>query len=309
MPRKKTHQEFINEMREKRPEVIVLGKYIDAKTKILCYCTISKTTWSPTPDSLLRGKKCPTCALKGRVYKRRKPHEQFIKEMSIKHPNLIVNEEYKGAWIKISCICTICNTTTSYYPANLLFGEGCWTCGNRKIGEKLSMKLDTFLSKLSEVNSNITYRGNFINASEHVDVKCNICGHEWAPVAKSLLHGYGCPICNQSHGEKEIDKYLHNHNIEHAHQKEFDGLIGLGGGNLSYDFYLPKYNLLIEYQGEFHDNTAEIQTEEDFLKQQEHDYRKKEYTIEHSIQLLEIWYYDFDNITTILDEFFTIQND
>lgn len=28
-----------------------------------------------------------------------------------------------------------------------------------------------------------------------VDVKCNICGHEWAPRADSLLNGYGCPVC------------------------------------------------------------------------------------------------------------------
>ena len=301
MPRKKTHQEFINEVKQKRPEVIVLGKYIDARTKIPCYCTISKIIWSPTTDNLLRGKKCHVCALKSRTDKRRKSHEQFVQEIAIKHPNLIINEQYKGAWEKISCTCTVCNTTKLYYPADLLYAGGCWVCGNKKIGEKLSMKLDTFLNKLSEVNINITYQGNFINASEHVDVKCNICGHEWSPVAKSLLQGCGCPICNQSHGEKEIDKCLHANSIEHIHQKEFDGLVGLKGGNLSYDFYLPTYNLLIEYQGEYHDGTAIIQTEEEFLKQQEHDGRKKEYAIIHSIDLLEIWYYDFNNIIQILD--------
>ena len=39
-----------------------------------------------------------------------------------------------------------------------------------------------------------------------------------------------------------------------------------------------------------------------FKKQQEHDKRKREYAKNHEIKLLEIWYYDFDNIKEILEE-------
>jgi hypothetical protein len=65
---------------------------------------------------------------------------------------------------------------------------------------------------------------------------------------------------------------------------------------------LTKYNLLVEYQGEFHDGTAWQQTEIDFLRQKEHDKRKKIYAKNHSIHLLEIWYWDYDNIEQILSE-------
>ena len=236
MPRKRTHQEFINEMKEKRPEIVVLGEYINATTHVLCYCTISHDTWSPLPYDVLHGKKCPTCALKGRADKRRKPHQQFVDEMKIKHPNLVVNTQYRGAWQPVECTCLTCNTTKNYYPANLLY-SGCWICGNKKIGEKLSMELDTFLQKLSVVSPDIEYVDGFVNASSPVNVRCKICGHSWSPKAQSLLQGYGCPICRQSHGEKEIDKYLHENNVNHIHQKEFDGLVGVGGRNLSYDFY------------------------------------------------------------------------
>jgi hypothetical protein len=130
-----------------------------------------------------------------------------------------------------------------------------------------------------------------------------------------------CSICNKSKGEKrckevfisknfieilqeehdkllDMDKYNNTYFIS---QKTFDGLIGLGGGLLSYDFYLPKYNLLIEYQGEFHDGTAYQQSKKDFEKQFEHDRRKKEYAKQHNMILLEIWYWDFDNIEEILE--------
>ena len=67
---------------------------------------------------------------------------------------------------------------------------------------------------------------------------------------------------------------------------------------------LPKYNLLIEFQGEQHERCMDIfhATENDFKKQQEHDKRKREYAEEHNIELLEIWYWDYDKIENILSQ-------
>lgn len=151
--------------------------------------------------------------------------------------------------------------------------------------------------------------------------KCSTCGYNWlaSPNNRTYMKS-GCPECNKSKGEKEckrvfvdrgfveitqndyynlLDLYKDNY-IYFIPQKTFDGLLGVGGGLLSYDFYLPKYNLLIEYQGEFHDGTAYQQTKEDFEKQLEHDRRKREYAENNNIKLLEIWYWDFDNIESIL---------
>lgn len=44
------------------------------------------------------------------------------------------------------------------------------------------------------------------------------------------------------------------------------------------------------------------QTEEKFEIQKEHDKKKKEYAESHNIELLEIWYWDFDNIEKILEK-------
>jgi hypothetical protein len=131
---------------------------------------------------------------------------------------------------------------------------------------------------------------------------CKECGHEWKTSICSRSNGNGCPECNKSKGEKRVKKYLESSNINFIQQIIFDDLIGLGSGNLSYDFYLPDYHLLIEYQGQFHDGTAFQQTEEEFKYQQEHDRRKSEYAIKNNIRLLEIWYWDFDNIETILKQ-------
>ena len=111
-----------------------------------------------------------------------------------------------------------------------------------------------------------------------------------------------CPYCERpTRGEQRIIDYLDCFmKNQYIYQQYYDGLVGINGGQLSYDFYLPTYNLLIEYQGELHDGTADKQTSEEFEIQKEHDKRKREYAKAHNIDLLEIWYWDFDNIENIL---------
>jgi len=136
-------------------------------------------------------------------------------------------------------------------------------------------------------------------------------------INNSLTCKFRCPLCEYSKGEERIEKYFKSlgwngclqntychlkdkNNINYIGQKVFNDLVGVNGGLLSYDFYLPIYNLLIEYQGEFHDGNTRNQTEQDKLRQKEHDRRKRTYANLHNINLIEIWYWDFDNIEKIL---------
>ena len=65
----------------------------------------------------------------------------------------------------------------------------------------------------------------------------------------------------------------------------------MGGGKLSYDFYLPDYNLLIEYQGIQHKEPVIFFGGDKALRsQQARDRIKREYALSHNINLLEIWY-------------------
>lgn len=74
-------------------------------------------------------------------------------------------------------------------------------------------------------------------------------------------------------------------------------------------FFLPKLNILVEYQGEQHESPIDIfGGDEQFKIQQEHDFRKREYAKSNNIQLVEIWYYDLNNIEEILKERININN-
>lgn len=128
--------------------------------------------------------------------------------------------------------------------------------------------------------------------------------------ANFTSHGRRCPSCKESHGERKIREYLIKHNIEFIPQKTFPKLLGIGNKPLSYDFYIPSKNLLIEFQGEQHyrpvdfNNEGIEQAEKNFEKQQEHDKRKRDYAKQNNIDLLEISYIQEDEIEEILDKIF-----
>ena len=60
MGRKKTHTEFIEELKIVNPEITVIGKYINSQTKIEVQHTCGYK-WNTTPNNLLKGSSCPKC--------------------------------------------------------------------------------------------------------------------------------------------------------------------------------------------------------------------------------------------------------
>ena len=64
---------------------------------------------------------------------------------------------------------------------------------------------------------------------------------------------------------------------------------------------MPKFNLLIEYNGKQHYKSIEYFGGGKSLEiQQKRDFSKKQYCIKNNIKLIEISYLDFNNIEEIL---------
>jgi len=194
--------------------------------------------------------------------------------------------------------------------ANRTNGNNCPYCSGRYASKEYNLLLvNPELCKEWDYNKNNKKPEEYTpNSISKVYWKCNKCGWEWKAKIHNRNNNRGCPQCNKSEGEKAIKKWLENNQIYYICQKEFSNLIGINKGKLSYDFYLSQYNLLVEYQGEQHDHPVDFKgkgmkyAEKEFKKQVEHDKRKKEYAKNNNIELLEIWYWDFDNIEKILDE-------
>lgn len=74
---------------------------------------------------------------------------------------------------------------------------------------------------------------------------------------------------------------------------------------LSYDFYIPTYDTLIEYQGiQHYRRTLLTATDEKLSKQIAHDSLKREYACNNGFNLIEIPYtaYDMDKVAQYLLE-------
>ena len=191
-------------------------------------------------------------------------------------------------------------------------GYGCPYCAGQLPSDDYNLlKINPNVCKEWDYNKNINNPSDYTpNSGKKVWWKCNICNKSWfATIShRTSKDGRGCPHCNLSKGEIAILNFLDKNIINYTQQKIFEGLLGVMRKNLSYDFYLPGYNLLIEYQGEFHDGKAKLQTPSEFKKQKEHDKRKREYAKNNNINLLEIWYWDIDNIEKILNKELKIEN-
>lgn len=229
-----------------------------------------------------------------------KTHEEFLEEIKQLHGNnYSLLTEYIKSTIDVIVKHEICCHQFSTTPNQFLSGSECPKCyGTPK------KTTEDFYEEVKEItNGEYELLTEYLTALDNIKLKHMKCGHEYEVRPNDFLNGNRCPKCKESKGENRIRKFLEGNQISFEDQKKFDMLLGVGGKNLSYDFYLPKQNILIEYQGEFHDGSATCQNENQFKRQWEHDRRKREYAKSNNIMLLEIWYWDFDNIEKILDQY------
>lgn len=207
---------------------------------------------------------------------------------------------YNGIDKDIEIICPIHG---SFYqkPNPHLCGKGCFDCGydNKRLDR------EKFIEKCREIhgdkyNYSLT---NYVNIKTKISIICTKHGvFEQTPHNHKL--GNGCPKCNCPYNEVIISNILKSKNIKFETQKKFSGCKYIR--ILSFDFYIPEFNLCIEYNGEQHyraiDHFGGIDV---FNSQIKRDKIKEEYCRKNNINL-EIIKFNEDlnvKIDTILLEY------
>lgn len=102
MVKRKTHDQFVGEIKIKHPYIKILGRYITSKDRILCECQKDGYQWTPTPYSLSAGHGCPKCSNNNK-----RTHEELIAELENINPNIEVLGKYVNSTTKILCRCKI----------------------------------------------------------------------------------------------------------------------------------------------------------------------------------------------------------
>lgn len=196
MGRKKTQEEFENQLLLRNPNICVKGIYKGSNIPIHCMCNICGNEWDPLPTNLLHGYGCPECGKRTISKKLRKDPKDFFNELSIKNPSIKIIGEYVDYKTKILCQCTICGNKWSANPGDIIQGHGCPKCYESRRGTSLRKKHTEFIEQLQKTNPTIIVQGEYKSGKESLQCKCRICGNTWQPKPSDLLQGTGCPECN-----------------------------------------------------------------------------------------------------------------
>ena len=285
-------------------EYEVLSDYKNYNTKIEYRHNVCGTKFKMKPVSFKESQsKCsnPYCKRKIHILKNKENFIQKVDELGY-----IVKSEYLGIDEPMDFQCKKCNTIFSLNKASKIY-ENVDTshCPNCASNIAMSISSNEFYKKFNDnFGDEFEIISDYSGCDSPIKILHKKCGNisEYYRAGK-IFSEYICPCkyCNISNGEKAIMNFLESRLITYEYQKKYNSLFAVNNGVLSYDFYIPNNNVVIEFQGKQHFEPIEyFGGKEYFDIQQEHDRRKRQYAKDHSIKLLEIAYWDFDNIEEIL---------
>lgn len=203
----------------------------------------------------------------------------------------------------INFTCAHCGRVNTKEVANLLKQK--YDCGYCE-GSKQSKDTDSFLKELYEKAGNrFTLLTEYINVKTPIKVRCNECGFIREVKPNTLLLSTFCPKCGkkESIGERTISKYLEQYNISYIPQMYFSNWdIGIH----YFDFYIPSFNLVLEFHGKQHYEFNEFfhKTIEEFNYRQQKDLIKKESALQNGLNYVSINWKLISNLDFILTYIF-----
>jgi hypothetical protein len=190
LSKKKTHEEFIQQMETVDPNIEILSHYENNRSLIKCKCKIDGYEWVTQAVSLTQGRsKCKKCI----VRKRTITHEEFLEEMATLHPNIEVLGHYVNRVTYVKLRCKIDGYEWSKQPKSLINNRtGCAKCArNAKLTHT------EFIQQVSELYPNVKILSTYSSMRKKIHCKCNIDHYEWYPTPEHLTRRLqGCPICS-----------------------------------------------------------------------------------------------------------------
>ena len=311
---------YLKKLENEGIQVEVLGEYVNNHTKIKHLWKECGHVTEIRPKHVLSGIRCTKCP---KVSASRRTHEEYVGLLQEKGLDTVVVplENYVKGAIKILHRWLECGHTAKMAPTKVLIGYGCPTCQKEKmiqrcvaISEAARMRsaseLDKQVGKIHGTKVRRDPDTPYVNALTKISWVCDQ-GHRWEATPASIKSGIGCPECarRKYKGEVLTKEVLEEYGIDFQTQKKFADLYHKRESSpLSYDFYIPSMDILIECQGEQHYKPSTYfhgeNAEEAFADQQERDQLKREYAWENGYYLLEISYKDYrkDRIKAILED-------
>jgi len=259
-----------------------LVDYTGNKTKVKIICPIHGE-FEQRPDLHLSGKGCYKCGII------KKTTEDFISEAKLIHGDKYDYSltKYINPTLKVTIICEK-HGAFKQRSTDHLNGAGCSECGIENARLNKTKSTDSFIKSANLIHNNL-YDYSIVNY-QHWNTKIKIiCKKhgEFEQIPSEHLKGHGCPICKESKGEKQIKMFLDENKILYIREQKFKNC--KYKKQLPFDFYLPNYNMCIEYDGRQHyENIPHFGGEIRLLETQKRDKIKTEYCQNNNIKLIRV---------------------
>ena len=131
---------------------------------------------------------------------KKKTHDEYIKEVLEKNPDVEVIGIYQNSSTKILHKCKICGNEWLQKPSHILAGHKCKKCMSANSGFMRRRSNDSFIRELKQINTNVLILNSYLDSNTKIKCKCKIDNYEWEALPHSLLNGHGCPMCaNNAH--------------------------------------------------------------------------------------------------------------
>lgn len=260
-----------------------LDAYVDAMTKIRVKHNECGGVYKVAPSAFFSGNRCPYCS--GKI---KKTDAQFKKEVyDLVGDEYTFIEPYTTSKTKIKVRHNKCCNVYEVKPNNFFNGHRCPYCSDSFHSKKTNAQFQQEVKNL--VGSEYVFIDEYVNTDTKIRVKHNKCGNVYGVRPNDFLRGYRCPYCNSPKGETLITKILNTINVDYEYQKTFSDL--KDKTHLSYDFFIPNQNILIEYQGQQHYEPIDyFGGESQFKLQQKHDQLKADYAKANGYNLIAVPY-------------------
>lgn len=179
--KKKTHEEYVDEVAKINPNIEVVEVYCGYDNKIKHRCKIDNHIWSAFPNNILRGKGCPMCKSRKMSREQAKSHESYVLELSQKRNNVIVLGTYVNNKTKILHKCLICDYEWEVSPDKTLQHHLCPVCAHKVIGSAPNYQNSIWANihlryALSKYIDEETMKKYMPSSHKYIKIKCPNCG-------------------------------------------------------------------------------------------------------------------------------------
>lgn len=282
-----------------------------SNTRIKAICDYCDETYDAYFSVLMDGRKiiqkdcCRNCTGKkaSEVSKQKRAKKYIDMAQKVCEENnytlLTTVDDYIDLHMNIEFICVKHGCQTMMLD-NFIRGHKCKDCSYEERAKNLRHNTEYVKKYIESINGN-----KLLNPEDYKDtlvrnlnILCS-CGNvfttSFSNYSKHNVNTCFSCSCKESVGEGRIRRYLELNKIDFVQEKRFDDC--RDNKPLPFDFYLPHYNSIIEFDGIHH---FEEKGRGNYKTTAEHDNIKDEYCKSHNINLIRIPYWEGNNIEEIL---------